>query len=183
MGWTANEANLRNVPIWLVGAFIALVSNILSAKLKLRFPFILFGSALCTIGWAIQLTQVNPSGVRYFALYLIAAGAFLQLPLCVAWLSANTLGRHRKAVAHALQIGFGNSANFVSANVFIAAQKPKYKTGFSAGLAITVLGLLAACVLEVILLIQNKHADERENRSEKETKLVGKNGMKFRYTL
>lgn len=183
MGWTANEANLRNVPIWLVGALISMTINITAGKLKLRFPFILFGSTLCTIGWAIQLVQVSPSGIRYFALYFIATGAFLQLPLCVSWLSANTIGRPRKAVAHALQIGFGNSANFVSANVFITAQKPKYMTGFSAGLAITVMGFVAACALEAVLWMKNKRADEREARGEKETKLVGKDGVKFRYTL
>ncbi|KAH8646338.1 major facilitator superfamily domain-containing protein [Xylariales sp. PMI_506] len=183
LGWTSNEANLRNVPIWLVGAFITVIVNILAGRLKIRFPFILFGSTLCTIGWAIQLAQVSPSGVRYFALYFIATGAFMQLPLCVAWLSANTIGRPRKAVAHALQIGFGNSANFVSANVFIAAEKPKYRTGFTAGLTITVIGFMAACALEAILWTKNKQADGREARGEPETKLVGKDGVRFRYTL
>ncbi|KAH8898922.1 MFS general substrate transporter [Thozetella sp. PMI_491] len=183
LGWTANEANLRNVPIWLVGALIAVTGNILAGRLKLRFPFILFGGILCTIGWTIQLVQANPSGVRYFALYFIAIGSFLQLPLLVGWLSANVVGRPRKAVAHALQIGFGNSANFLSANVFLAAEKPKYRTGFSAGLAVTVIGLVAACALEVILWTKNKHADAREARGETETKLVGKDGVRFRYTL
>ena len=86
-------------------------------------------------------------------------------------------------VEKALQIGIGNSANFVSANVFITAQKPKYVTGFSAGLTITVIGLVAACVLEGILWTKNKHADVREAKGEKETKLVGKDGVRFRYTL
>jgi cyanate permease len=183
LGWTANEANLRNVPIWLSGAAIALCVNILAGRLKIRFPFILVGATMCTIGWTIQLLQVQPSGVRYFALYFIASGAFLQLPLCVAWLSANTVGRPRKAVAHALQIGFGNSANFVSANVFIATQRPRYRTGFTAGLVITVIGLVAGMVLEAILYTKNKAADKREERGEPETKLIGKDGVRFRYTL
>ncbi|KAH7024692.1 major facilitator superfamily domain-containing protein [Microdochium trichocladiopsis] len=183
LGWTANEANLRNVPIWLVGAFFAVTANILAGRLKIRFPFILFGATLCTIGWAIQLSQANPSGVRYFALYFIATGAFIQLPMCVAWLSANLVGRPRKAVAHALQIGFGNSANFVSANVFITTQRPKYPTGFTTGLVITVVGLVAASVLEYTLWTKNKQADRREAKGEPETKLVGKDGVRFRYTL
>jgi len=183
LGWTANEANLRNVPIWLVGALIAVTANILAGRLRLRFPFILAGATLCTVGWAIQLSQVSPSGVRYFALYLIATGAFVQLPMCVAWLSANLVGRPRKAVAHALQIGFGNSANFVSANVFITGQRPRYPTGFTTGLVITLVGLGAACVLEYTLWRKNKAADEREAKGEVETKLIGKDGVRFRYTL
>lgn len=183
LGWKANEANLRNVPIWLVGAVIALSANLIAGKWNIRFPLILAGATLCTIGWSIQLAQVNPPGVRYFALYLIATGAFVQLPLLVAWLSANTVGRPKKAVVHALQIGFGNSANFVSANVFIKGEAPKYKTGFKAGLVVTIIGLLAACVMEFLLIKKNKAADEREAGGEEETKMVGNDGTRFRYTL
>ncbi|PGG99239.1 hypothetical protein AJ79_08631 [Helicocarpus griseus UAMH5409] len=183
LGWTANEANLRNVPIWLVGAVVALTTSITAGKLGFRFPFILTGATMCTIGWAIQLAQVDPPPVRYFALYFIAIGAFVQLPLLVSWLSANTVGRPRKAVAHALQIGFGNSANFVSANVFIKGESPQYPTGFTTGLVITVVGLCAACTVEFLLWRQNRAADQREARGEPETKLVGKDGARFRYTL
>lgn len=183
MGLKANDANLRNVPIWLVGAVIALTVNLTAGKLKVRFPFILAGAVLCTLGWSLQLAQVNPPGVRYFALYCIAIGSFCQLPLLVSWLSANTVGRPRKAVAHALQIGFGNSANFVSANVFITGEAPKYQTGFTTGLVITIVGLVAACLMEFILVRKNKAADMREARGEVETEMVGKDGVRFRYTL
>ncbi|KAL3473162.1 major facilitator superfamily domain-containing protein [Aspergillus californicus] len=183
LGWTANQANLRNVPIWLVGALIALGTSLLSGKLAVRFPFILGAAALCVIGWAIQLSQVDSAGVRYFALYFIATGGFVQLPLLVSWLSANTVGRPRKAVAHALQIGLGNSANFVSANVFLTSEKPGYRTGFTAGLTITVVGMLAGCVLEGVLWRMNRAADEREEKGLVETRMVGRDGGRFRFTL
>lgn len=183
MGYSANAANLRNVPIWLVGALFALGCNITAGRLGIRFPFILFGALLCTVGWSLQLAQVNPVGIRYFALYCIALGAFCQLPLLVSWLSANTIGRPKKAVAHALQIGFGNSANFVSANVFIKGEGPKYKTGFTTGLVVTVVGLGAACVMEWVLWKANKEADEREARGEVEVVMVDNSGGRFRYTL
>ncbi|KAL4881662.1 major facilitator superfamily domain-containing protein [Aspergillus karnatakaensis] len=183
LGWTANQANLRNVPIWLVGAVIALSTSLISGKLQIRFPFIIAAGTLCMIGWSIQLAQAGTPGVRYFALYFIATGGFIQMPLLVSWLSANTVGRPRKAVAHALQIGFGNSANFVSANVFIKEERPTYPTGFTAGLAVTVIGMVAACVLEFTLWRMNRAADEREKRGEIETKMVGKDGVRFRFTL
>lgn len=183
MGLTSNAANLRNVPIWLVGAVIAISANLAAGKWGIRFPLIIAGATLCTIGWALQLAQANPTGVRYFALYLIAIGSFTQLPLLVSWLSANTIGRPRKAVAHALQVGFGNSANFASANVFITKEAPKYHTGFTAGLCITIIGFAAACFMEFVLWRKNKAADEREARGEVETEMVGKDGIRFRYTL
>ncbi|KAL5342103.1 major facilitator superfamily domain-containing protein [Aspergillus crustosus] len=183
LGWTANQANLRNVPIWLVGAVIALSTSLLSGKLQFRFPFIIGAAMLSMIGWAIQLAQAGTPGVRYFALYFIAAGGFVQMPLLVSWLSANTVGRPKKAVAHALQIGFGNSANFVSANVFIKGESPAYPTGFTAGLAVTVIGMVAACVLEFLLWKKNRDADERERKGVPETEMLGKDGLRFRFTL
>jgi cyanate permease len=183
MGLKANDANLRNVPIWLVGAIIALTVNLTAGKLNVRFPFIIAGALLCTVGWSIQLAQVDPPGVRYFGLYCIAIGAFCQLPLLVSWLSANTVGRPKKAVAHALQIGFGNSANFVSANVFITGEGPKFKTGFTTGLVVTIVGLVIACVLGFILFRMNRAADEREAKGEVETVMTGKDGTRFRYIL
>lgn len=107
----------------------------------------------------------------------------MQLPLCVSWLSANTIGRPNKAVAHALQIGFGNSANFVSANVFISGESPRFRTGFTTGLVITLVGLVGSCAMEAILYRKNKAANVREARGEEETKMLGKNGTRFRYTL
>lgn len=86
-------------------------------------------------------------------------------------------------MAHALQVGFGNSANFASANVFITREAPRYKTGFTAGLCITVIGFAAACLMEWVLWKKNKAADERERKGEVETEMVGKDGMRFRYTL
>ncbi|KAL4956603.1 major facilitator superfamily domain-containing protein [Aspergillus filifer] len=183
LGWTANQANLRNVPIWLVGALVALSTSLLAGRVRVRFPFIICAAMLCLIGWSIQLAQVASPGVRYFALYFIAAGGFVQLPLLVSWLSANTIGRPRKAVAHALQIGFGNSANFVSANVFIKGESPAYPTGFTAGLAITVVGMVASCVLEFVLWRMNRAADGREKRRVPERKMVGRDGVRFRFTL
>ncbi|KAG9240180.1 hypothetical protein BJ878DRAFT_527714 [Calycina marina] len=73
----------------------------------------LMESTICTIGWAIQLAQVKSVGVRCLALYLVASCAFLQLPVMVSWLSANTIGRPRKAMTNAPQIGFGNFQNLV----------------------------------------------------------------------
>jgi hypothetical protein len=183
MGYKSNAANLRNITIWLVGALITISAKFAAGKWGIRFPLICTGATLCTIGWSLQLAQVNLTGIRYFSLYLIAIGAFTQFPLLVSWLSANTNGRPRKAVAHALQVSFGNSANFASANVFITKEAPKYHTGFTARLCITVIGFAAACVMELVLWRKNRGANEREKRDKVETEMVGKDGMRFWYTL
>ncbi|RDW82451.1 hypothetical protein BP6252_03563 [Coleophoma cylindrospora] len=184
LGWTSAEANIHSIPIWLVGAFIALNTAIWTGKVGVRFPFVIVGFVISIVGWAIELVQVPNSGVRYFALYLIAAGAFLILPILVLWLNNNIVGRPQKAVATALQIGFGNSCNFVASNVFITGEAPRYPTGFKTGLGLTVVGLFAVLLNVILLWRENKEMDRKEAAGERnELDFEGTEGMRFRNTL
>jgi hypothetical protein len=159
---------------------ITVIASILTSKFKLRWPFVLVGVAMCTTGWAIELSQVDPPGVRYFALFLIGAGAFLQFPLLVSWLTGNLSDTTTKAYGTAIQQGFGNSCNFVSANVFITTQAPQYPVAFKTGLIISIIGGFA-CVLFVWLLDrENKALDKKEA----ETGVVlNAEGIRFRNHL
>lgn len=182
LGWTANQANLRNIPIWLVGAVFAYGCSVWSSKINRRYPFIFAGFLLTVVGMAIQLTQVNPPGVRYFGIYLLAIGSFVQQTLAVVWLNNNLIGRPQRAVGAALELGFGNSCNFVVSNVFITTEAPKYPTAFKTGMAITVAGGVIGMVNFYLLCKQNRKWDrmEAEGRSEEG---MWENGRSFRNTL
>lgn len=184
LGWTSSQANIHSIPIWLVGAFIALTTAIWTGKVGIRYPFAIAGFLASIIGWSIELAQVPNSAVRYFALYLIAAGSFLVLPLLVLWLNNNIVGRPQKAVATALQIGFGNSCNFVASNVFITGEAPRYPTGFKTGLGLTIVGLFVVLLNVVLLWRENREMDRREAAGERnELDFEGTDGKRFRNTL
>ena len=131
---------------------------------------------------AIQLTQVNPPGVRYFAIYLLAVGSFVQQILSVVWLNNNLVGRPQRAVGAALQLGFGNSCNFVVSNIFITEERPKYPTAFKTGMALTVAGGVVGMVYYYLLWAQNKKYDRMEAAGESEEGMY-ENGQRFRNTL
>ncbi|KFY62337.1 hypothetical protein V497_02458 [Pseudogymnoascus sp. VKM F-4516 (FW-969)] len=154
LGWTKSTAQVMSIPIWVVGIVFTLSASFLSGKLSIRYPFVFFGIALSLIGWAIQLAQVPAPGVRYFALFAIASGAFMQMPILIGWLNANLRGRPAQAVGAAVQLGIGNCANFISSNVFILDEAPRYPTGFTAGLAITAVG---GGVLIIVVLLMAWH--------------------------
>lgn len=59
------------------------------------------------------------------------------MPLYTGWLTAILCGKAFLSFGTALQFGLGNCANFVSSNVFITTQAPKYPVGFGTGLNIT----------------------------------------------
>lgn len=104
----------------------------------------------------------------------MAIGSIPQMPLLMAWLSANLRGRKYLAVGMAWMVGFGNCANLVSSNVFITNQAPHYLTGMITGVVFTCLGLLLVCLTAVVLAVLNRRrahrlagmlADEREHEN------------------
>ncbi len=103
------------------------------------------------------------------------------MALYMAWLSANLRGRKYLAVGMAWQVGFGNCANFISSNVFIANQAPYFRTGFSNGLAWTVVGMGLVALAVAVMALKNKSRAkrmsqmtdvEREEESEKTFKFL-----------
>ncbi|KAK4076569.1 uncharacterized protein Triagg1_4172 [Trichoderma aggressivum f. europaeum] len=173
LGWSASRAQVMSIPIWMVGIVVTLSTSYASGKLSLRWPFVLTGAIFSLIGWCIQYTQVQPPAVRYFALYIIAFGSFMQFPILIGWLNSNLRGRPQQAVASAVQLGMGNCANFVASNVFITKQAPKYPTGFATGVGFATLATVSILLVTGALAWHNrrfdrKHRDGGENVEDQE---------------
>jgi len=99
----------------------------------------------------------------------MSMGTFPQMPTLMGWLSANLRGHKYLAVGMAWMIGFGNCANFVSSNIFITTERPRYPTGFSVGLGFTVLGFVLTCLACFLCMYKNKQFDKRrENMTDAE---------------
>jgi Major Facilitator Superfamily len=159
--WTASTAQVMSIPIWIVGIVVTLSTSYASGKLSLRWPFVLTGAIFALIGWCIQLKQVQPPGVRYFALYIIAFGSFMQFPILIGWLNSNLRGRPQQAISSAVQLGIGNCANFVASNVFITTQAPRYPTGFATGVGFACLSIVTLILVVIALMWHNKEFDRR----------------------
>lgn len=167
LGWQAAKAQVMSIPIWLTGLVFQILSGYLSSRIGWRFPFILLGIALVTVGWIIQLVYSANRGlapsIRYFSLFAMSGGTFLQMSMTIAWMTNNLRGRASAAVGTALILGFGNCANFVASNVFITAQAPFYPTGFRTALGLTLAGAVL-CVVFVGLLVVHNRRLERKRR-------------------
>lgn len=171
LGWTASRAQVMSIPIWMVGIAVTLSASYAAGKLSLRWPFVLAGAGCALVGWCLQYAQVQPAAVRYFALYLIAFGSFMQFPILIGWLNSNLRGRPQQAIASAVQLGIGNCANFVASNVFVTLESPKYPTGFATGVGIAALSILALLVVTLALARHNckrvlEHKDESEDQDD-----------------
>jgi hypothetical protein len=163
LGWTAIDAQLVEIPIWWCGVIGNLSSTWLVGKYNIRWPFVAGGIILVAIGWILNLAQVNPVGVRYFALYLMAVGSFLQCGILASWMSSNLRGRISRGVGSAMLIGYGNGVNLIASNVFISSEAPQYPMAFGTGLGMTLLELILCVITVVVYTAHNRRLDKRSS--------------------
>jgi hypothetical protein len=121
----------------ITGAYI-------SGRVGIRFPFILAGILVVMIGWIINIVYSEghhvSAAVRYFSLFCMSAGTFIQMTMTTSWMVNNLRGRASLAMGTGIILGVGNCANFVASNVFIKTQAPHYPTAFRTGLGLNLAG-------------------------------------------
>ncbi len=72
----------------------------------------------------------------------------------------NLEGHRNRAVGSAYQIAFGNCAGFISTFAFPAKDKPKYHTGYSLGIGLQCMSLVAAILYYFLCKRENKRRGE-----------------------
>jgi hypothetical protein len=76
--------------------------------------------------------------------------------------------------------GFGNAANFVSANMFIKTERPRYPSGISVGLSFCCIGFALVSFITALLVRLNKRRDTKlGSLSEEERAVRADKGFKF----
>lgn len=188
LGYSAVNAQLMAVPVFVVAAVISVSVGFLADHIKHRFSFIILGCFVATIGYAIMLSQHTVSvGARYFALFAIATGGFLAQPIAIVWLSNNLAGHYKRAVGSAVQIGFGNASGLIASNIFLPAEAPEYPAGYGTSFGLVWLCGIAAVAMLVLLYRENQKRDrgERDSRLEQpqeEVQNMGDHHPAFRFT-
>ncbi|EXJ62223.1 hypothetical protein A1O7_02656 [Cladophialophora yegresii CBS 114405] len=177
MGYTSAHAQLMTIPIYVVGMVATVIVAFWADHIQQRTPFIIGGFAIGVVGFIAQLAIPHPRypGVAYFFLFLVATGLYCPFT-CVVTLVANNLApSSKRAVGMALLISIGNMGGICGSNIYLAAQAPKYPTGFGVSLGCCVLGIIAAMILRVEYSRQNRARDALIERE-------GEEAVKARYT-
>lgn len=162
--WTNQTAQLFTMPIWGAGIVASFFFTWLANRLHFRAPFLLTAICCQLVGWIIMNIYIPAASTRYMALFFMSVGTFPQMPMLMSWLSANLRGRKYLAVGTAWLVGFGNCANFISSNVFIRVEAPRYVTGFTNGLVFTIVGLVLTSLTCALLMLHNKRREAARAR-------------------
>jgi cyanate permease len=182
LGYASTTAQLMSMPIWASGIVASFTVTIIATRFNSRWACVLLSICLQIAGWSIMKVYPPQPGVRYLGLFLMSMGTFPQMPLLMAWLSSNLRGRKHLAVGMAWQVGFGNCANFVSANVFIRGERPRYPTGITVGLSFTCVGFALVTLATALLVILNRRRVLRLSRLEGERRTL-EESRSFKYLL
>lgn len=188
LGWTAVQAQILTIPIYVVSFVISIIAAICTDRLRHRYTFIMSGILISSIGYVILLVQRRvPVGAAYFALYLVVIGAYIAQPIVLVWVTNNMGGHYKRSISSAMQIGFGNVGGIIASNIYITKEAPLYLRGY-----ITSLGLLWLCgVGSTALLIgmsrenkkrDNGQRDERYNLPMGELDNLGDDHPRFRFS-
>ncbi|KAL3418429.1 major facilitator superfamily transporter [Phlyctema vagabunda] len=188
LGYSRAQAQIHTIPVYIVALVCLNIAAYFSGYFKHRYGFLLLGAAVGIVGWSIELTVPTTSvGARYFGMFAITTSAYIQMPILVVWISNNMGGNAKAAFATGFMIGFGNCGNLVSSNVFITTDSPRFRTGFSTGLALTIVGLAASTAMEVLLWVSNRRRDagKEDTKFDREEVLeqLGDEHPNFRYIL
>lgn len=145
MGFTNVRAQLMTVPVYFLTAITFFICAIASDRLKLRSPFIIGACLTTSIGISIVLgSQVH--AVRYFGVYILCMGIYVNAAMNCLWLSGNNGNFFKRATALGIDLFFGSSSGLVSGQIFLAKDKPRYVKGLSICLALQVFSMFLTFV-------------------------------------
>lgn len=145
------------------------------------------------IGMLITRRYEHIPGASYFFLFFVAAGLYSPFVCIVSLIGNNLAPSSKRAVGMALLISVGNLGGIAGSNIFLAAQAPRYPTGFGTGLGICVTAIVMAFILRVAYRRENEKRDRfmegktdaeiRAMYTEQELLDMGDKSPFFRYTL
>lgn len=188
IGYEAADAQVHTIPVYLVAAVYSISMGYAAERLQKRYVFCVIGFCTIAVGLAVQIAQPKASGVRYMGLFFMTAGAYLVMPLAVVWIAINVGKGYKRTIALGTIVCFGNAGSFIGTNVYLKREEPTFRTGFSTGLGLCALGMLAATVMFMGVLIANKRRDKRrgvftEVLHEGSIEDLGEQHPDFRYCL
>jgi MFS family permease len=196
LGYSAANAQLLTIPLYVFAVIMVLVFAFLSDKYKVRWVFVVLGYSIAVAGYIAQLAIPHPKypGVTYGFLFPVAGGMYAGFPPVLSWAANNLAPSSKRAVGMALLISVGNMGAIAGSNVYLAREAPVYHTGFGACFGFLGAGIIMAIVLRFVvsschpstLCKSNansyQYARENKRREALEVEMGGAEGVKARYS-
>ncbi|EHK42363.1 hypothetical protein TRIATDRAFT_266095 [Trichoderma atroviride IMI 206040] len=191
LGYTAADAQLLTIPIYVVAMIFTVANAMASDYYRQRTPFILLGVSVGIAGFTALLAIPHPQlpGLTYGMLFLATSGIYMSLVPTLCFVANNLAPSSKRAVGMAHLICMGNLGGIAGSNIFLAKEAPHYWTGYGFILGIDCLAFITCLTLRHILMGINKKRDQmteediREKYGNVDLLELGDRSPYFRYTL
>ncbi|KAF2271751.1 MFS general substrate transporter [Westerdykella ornata] len=195
LGYSSANAQLMTIPIYVFATIITLIFAWWSDYKRTRSPFIIAGYCIASCGFIAQLAIPHPKypGLTYGFLFPVAGGLYCPFISLVSWIANSLAPSSKRAVGMALLISVGNMGGIMGSNIYLAREKPKYRTGFGVSLAMCIAAIVMTFVLRWAYSRENakrdqllaEHTEEeiRAQYTEEQMLELGDRSPFWRYTL
>ncbi|KAL9060918.1 MAG: hypothetical protein Q9162_000362 [Coniocarpon cinnabarinum] len=160
MGYSAIDSQGLSAPPYFVSFLLALITTYAADRTQQRALFLVASATLGGVGYVI-LATVNTVGVRYFAVYLAAAGVFPTIPNILAWTTNNQGSDTRRGSALVLINVVGQCGPILGTNIFESTDAPRYVRGMSVCAAFMFFTAVIALIQRTLLIWENKNLDNK----------------------
>ena len=189
MGFTSINAQGLTAPPYFLSFLFCLLTTWVADRTRQRGLMIIGLSLGAGVGYVL-LATTHSTGVRYFAIFLAAAGVFPAISNILPWVLNNQGTDSKRGAGMALLQMVGQCGPVLGTRVFPTSDGPYYVKGMAICAAFMFFNALLALTLRTYMHWQNRRADKREaemeaqGRGEKGGQVAVENeGWGYRYTL
>lgn len=134
MGFSIAASQMLTAPPYVLAGALMVACGYIGDRYHIRGPLIILNAVISLVG-AIIVAYCQASGVRYFGLFLLAAGSNANVPTGMAYQANNVHGQWARAFGSATIVGFGGIGGVCGSLVFRSQDAPNYVNGFYACMA------------------------------------------------
>ncbi|KAI1000081.1 hypothetical protein K3495_g8116 [Podosphaera aphanis] len=160
MGFTSINAQGLSAPPYLLATFILLFTCWFADRTGQRGYTIFVLSMVGTTGYILLATSRSVA-IRYFGVYLAAAGIFPSIGNILPWVMNNQCSETRRGVGVAIINMVGQCGPLLGTRFFAARDMPFYRRGMWASAAFMTLNGVLALALRGYLVRENKKLDKK----------------------
>lgn len=161
LGYTAAQAQLLTIPIYVVAMIAVLFVSWLADRRKNRWMFIVIPYSVALVGFIALTIIPHPKypGLTYAFLFLIPGGCSPGVITLVSWIMNNISPTSKRACGIAIATMMGNLGGAVGSNIYLEKQAPRYFLGYGMSLGCSVTAICAVFVLRYAYKKENARRD------------------------
>ncbi|KAL8993865.1 MAG: hypothetical protein Q9188_007214 [Gyalolechia gomerana] len=160
MGYSSIDAQGLSAPPYFVAFLSALITTFIADRTQQRGLVLMITSLVGAVGYLV-LATVETVGVRYFAIFLAAAGVFSTIPNILAWTLNNQGSDTRRGAGLVLINVVGQCGPVLGTRLYPNAERPRYVKGMSICAAFMFSATIMSLALRILLIWENKRLEEK----------------------